>query len=133
VYLNTFEFPKFGKSIASLESVVERLTSVLERHKEYVHQHTEILADALTWQRNQKANHYLLVGKERITAEEWLLTKFKAGEQVPCQPTDLQCEFICESRKNAENSMTDGFICYEVSEKDIRDKVVCSLSRYEMP
>ncbi len=130
VYLNTFEFPKFGKSIASLESVVERLTSVLERHKEYVHQHTEILADALTWQRNQKANHYLLVGKERITAEEWLLTKFKAGEQVPCQPTDLQCEFICEARKNAENSMTDGFICYEASEKDIRDKVVCSLSRY---
>jgi hypothetical protein len=41
------------------------------------------------------------------------------------------CEFICEARKNAENLMTDIFICYDVDhDKEIRDSVVQSLSHY---
>jgi hypothetical protein len=33
------------------------------------------------------------------------------------------CEYICEARKNAENRMTDVFICYDEHEKKIRDSV----------
>jgi hypothetical protein len=62
--------------INALGGVVERITAVVERQKEYVHRHTEILTDALHWQNHQKTTQHLLVGKERTAAEEWLLTKF---------------------------------------------------------
>ena len=130
-YLKTFEFPIFGESIDVLDGVVERITTVLDRQKPYVRRHTEILTDALHWEKNQKATHHLLVGKERTAAEEWLLTEFLPPTQPPCQPSNLVCEFICEARKNAENLMTDIFICYDVDhDKEIRDSVVQSLSRY---
>jgi WD40 repeat protein len=130
-YLKSFEFPVFGETIDTLSSVVERITAVIERQTDYVHKHTEILANALHWQKNQKATQYLLVGKERTAAEEWLLTDFLPPKQPPCQPSALVCELICEARKNAENLMTDIFICYDVEhDKAIRDKIVQSLSRY---
>jgi len=130
-YLKLFKFPIFGQSIDALDGVVERITAVLERQKPYVHRHTEILTDALHWEKNQKATQHLLVGKERTAAEEWLLTEFLPPKQPPCQPTKLLCEYICEARKNAENLMTDIFICYDVDhDKDIRDNVIQSLSRY---
>ncbi|NJO17524.1 MAG: SUMF1/EgtB/PvdO family nonheme iron enzyme [Thioploca sp.] len=52
-------------------------------------------------------------------------------EQPPCQATPLIGEFISEARKNAENLMTDIFICYDVDhDKAIRDQVIRALSRY---
>jgi len=68
-YLKTFKFPVFGEPIDVLKEVVERITAVLERQKNYVHRHTEILTDALHWEKNQKATQHLLVGKERTAAE----------------------------------------------------------------
>ncbi|RKZ90246.1 MAG: hypothetical protein DRR19_10605 [Candidatus Parabeggiatoa sp. nov. 1] len=129
-YLQTVQLPTFGETIDALDGVVERITAVLERQNHYVHHHTEILAHALHWQQNQKATQHLLVGKERTAAEEWLLTEFLGGKQPPCQLTTLICEYICEARKNAENLMTDIFICYDVQDKDIRNSVIQSLSRY---
>ncbi|RKZ92985.1 MAG: hypothetical protein DRR19_02530 [Candidatus Parabeggiatoa sp. nov. 1] len=102
-YLQQVDFPEFGESIDTLDSVVERITAVLERQTAYVRMHTEILADALHWQKNQKATQHLLVGQQRTAAEEWLLTEFIPPEQPPCQPSALVCEFICEARKNADN------------------------------
>ena len=130
-YLKTFEFPVFGESIDALDGVVERITAVIESQKDHVHKHTEILVEALWWQKNQKATQHLLVGKERTAAEKWLLTEFLPPAQPPCQLTKWLCEYICEARKNAENLMTDIFICYDVDhDKDIRDNVIQSLSRY---
>jgi hypothetical protein len=129
-YLKNFEFPIFGQNIDALSGVVERITAVLERQKDYVHRHTEILSHALLWQNNQKATHYLLVGKERTAAEEWLLTEILPPKQPPCQPGVLIGDFLCEARKNAENQMTDIFISYDSHDKEIRNRVVQSLSRY---
>jgi len=58
------------------------------------------------------------------------LTEFLPPKQPPCQPSKLVCEYICEARKNAENRMTDVFICYDVHDKAIRDSVIQSLSRH---
>jgi hypothetical protein len=110
--------------------VVERITTVLERQKNYVHRHTQILSDALHWEKNQKATQHLLVGKERVAAEDWLLTEFLPPKQPPCKPSVLVCDFICEARKNAFNRMTDIFICYDVHDKESRNSVVQSLSRH---
>ena len=129
-YLHHFEFPTFGLALDPLDSVVERITTVLERHRSYVHQHTELLTLALNWQQHQRATHYLIVGKERTAAEQWLLTHFQAGEQPPCQPNTLQSEFICEARKNAENRLTDVFVCYDSQDRPIRDHIVQALSCY---
>jgi hypothetical protein len=129
-YLKLFKFPIFGEPIDALGGVVSLLTAVLSLQKNYVHRHTEILADALHWQENQKATQHLLVGKERVAAEDWLLTEFLPPKQPPCKPSTLVCEFICEARKNAFNRMTDVFICYDIHDKAIRDSVIQSLSRY---
>jgi hypothetical protein len=59
------------------------------------------------------------------------LTEFLPPKQPPCQPSTLVCEFICEARKNAENMMTDIFICYDAEhDQNIRNSVIQSLSRY---
>jgi len=129
-YLKTVEFPVFGEPIDALDGVVECITAVLERQKSYVRRHTEISSDALHWEKNQRATQHLLVGKERQAAEDWLLTEFLPPKQPPCKPSTLVCDFICEARKNAENRMTDIFICYDVRDKAIRDSVIQSLSRY---
>jgi len=129
-YLCGVNLPQFGNNIDVLDNVVERIITVLERHCAYVQKHTEILGQALDWSRNQRVNRFLLVGKERQTAEEWLLTEFSAGEQAPCVANDLLCDFVCESRKNSENRMTDCFVCYASQDKAQRDRLVCGLSHY---
>ncbi len=87
------------------------LLNLLTTQQDYVAQHTALLYHALAWERNQQTTHNLLVGNDRLAAEQWLLTEFKPPAQPPCEPSDLHAEFICESKKNANNLMTDVFIC----------------------
>jgi formylglycine-generating enzyme required for sulfatase activity len=128
--LNTPDLPVFGQPINELPGVIERVIDVFEREPDYVHQHTNILAQALRWQQHFKTTPYLLVSPERTDAEKWLLKEFTREEQPPCQPSALVSEFICESRKHAENGMTDLFVCYDTQDQEIRDSVVQSLSRH---
>ncbi len=118
------------QAIDAFEGVVEEVKSILLTDRPYVQKHTEILREALEWTRKKRATTELLIGKERQAAQEWLLTEFTPPKQPPCKPTDLHCEFICESRKNAENLMSDCFICYDTADRSIRDAVTLSLSRY---
>ncbi len=129
-YLQTAELPQFGQAVDSLTSIIERMQTVIERHKKHVTRHTDLMMQALTWSHNQYANHYLLVGKERTVAEDWLAREFRDGEQAPCEANALLCDFICESRKNGENKLTDCFICYAHEDKAVRDAVLQSLARY---
>jgi hypothetical protein len=129
-YLSKVLLPTFGKPIDTFDGVVRQVKAALERQKDYVHRHTEILAEALRWQKNQKATQYLLVGKERTEVEDWLLMD-SSSEQSSCQFPPLVYEFICDARKNAENRMTDIFICYDAEhDKVFRDRIVQSLSRH---
>ncbi|MDD1444413.1 toll/interleukin-1 receptor domain-containing protein, partial [Dolichospermum sp. ST_sed3] len=116
-YLQNLELPQFGESLDSLGSVIERLFLVFNRHQKYVKQHTVLLNQALSWSRNHRSPRDLLVGKEREESERWLLLDFKDGEQPPCIPPLLLCEFISESKRNALNLFSDVFICH--SSQDI--------------
>lgn len=129
-YLKNNEIPTFGEVTDSTESIVERIKLVAEKQKPYVQQHTQLTLEALYWANNQRSNNHLLVGKERKAAEEWLLTEFTPPKQPPCTPSDLLCEFIGEARKNAENRMTDVFVCYATEDKAIRNEVIKSLARH---
>ena len=130
-YLSKVLLPVFGEAIDTFDGVVRQIKAALERQKDDVHHHTQILAQALHWQKKQKATQHLLVGKERTELEEWLLTDSSSSEQSSCQFPPLVYEFICEARKNAENRMTDVFVCYDAEhDKVIRDRMVQSLSRH---
>ncbi len=104
--------------IDDFEKGFEDLLALIRKDADYVQNHTRFLAKALEWESHQKASEYLLTGRDREEALKWMLTEFHPPEQPPCEPTDLHCEYICESRKNAENLLTDVFVSY-AAEKDL--------------
>lgn len=104
------------------------LLEIFDRHHEYVQQHTSLLVKALEWENYQRRSQYLLLGEDRQQAEIWLKTRF-TDSQPPCLPTELHCEFITESIKNAQNLMTQVFLSYAISNREIAQKIRSSLLR----
>ena len=115
--------------IDDFEQGAKGLVGLIETHHDYVKLHTEILHNALVWQRNARVSEQLLVGSERRKAEEWLLKEFVAPEQPPCEPSPLHAEYITESKKNGENLMTDFFISYSEDDLEMRDRILSALHR----
>ncbi|MEM8615124.1 MAG: TIR domain-containing protein, partial [Cyanobacteria bacterium P01_H01_bin.105] len=110
------------------EQSLTGLEQIFGRHRDYVEQHTHLLNDALAWERQQKQTEFLLLGEPRQLAETWLKQRFK-DEQAPCVPTDLHCEFITESIKNADNMMTQVFLAYAQTDAEAMDTIRRSLRR----
>ncbi|MEO0408979.1 MAG: toll/interleukin-1 receptor domain-containing protein, partial [Cyanobacteria bacterium P01_A01_bin.135] len=109
------------------EDGLRAVAEVIKRERDYVHRHTVLLDQALTWQRNQQQTRYLLTGETRQQAEAWLAKRF--GAQPPVVPTDLHCEYITESIKNGNNLMTQVFLAYAEQDKGIATTVRRSLMR----
>ncbi|MGB7441269.1 MAG: TIR domain-containing protein [Coleofasciculaceae cyanobacterium] len=118
----------FREGIDDFEQSLTGLLELFGRHQNYVAEHTQLLAKALEWERQQKQSRYLLTGDERQQAEFWLKLRFK-DEQPPCLPTDLHCEFITESIKNANNLMTDVFLSHAEENRVVMEKIRNSLRR----
>ncbi len=116
------------ENIDDFETSFEGIINALSKHQDYVEQHTKFLVKALDWLRNQKQTNYLLIGEERQAAEQWLKHRF-TDEQQPCIPTDLHCEFICESIKNANNLMTEVFLSASEKDRAIKEKIGKTLMR----
>ncbi|MEO0434392.1 MAG: TIR domain-containing protein [Cyanobacteria bacterium J06656_5] len=112
---------KFEQSLSGLEQI-------FHRHQTYVERHTQLLNDALEWERKQKQTEFLLLGEMRQLAEQWLKQRFK-DEQPPCLPTDLHCEFITESIKNAHSKMTQVFLAYAQADAEMMVHIRRSLRR----
>ena len=68
----------------NFETSFSGLLKIIDRHKDYVDHHTNLLVRALEWERNQKQTNYLLIGEERQKAENWLKEKFSANSKVKC-------------------------------------------------
>ncbi|MFB2892909.1 TIR domain-containing protein [Aerosakkonemataceae cyanobacterium BLCC-F50] len=119
------------EGIDDFEKSFAGLLEIFQRDRDYVHEHTYLLAKALEWERHQKQSRYLLTGAERLKAETWLKLRFK-DRQPPCEPTDLHCEFICESIKNSENLMTQVFLSYSDQDRGFMQKVAKTLMREGM-
>ncbi len=118
----------FREGVEDFEKSLADLAKLFHHQADYIEQHTKYLVKALEWSRNQKQTNYLLIGQERVKAESWLKVRFK-DEQPPCVPTDLHCEYICESTKNAQNLLTQVFICHDEEDGSARDKLVRGLQR----
>jgi CHASE2 domain-containing sensor protein len=118
----------FREGIDDFELALAGLLQIFERDRDYVCQHTHLLIEALEWEKQHKQPRYLLIGEARAEAEAWLLTQFEE-EQPPCEPTDLHCEFISESIKNANNLMTSAFLCAADADQIAVKKIARSLRR----
>ncbi|ESA32550.1 wd40 repeat-containing protein [Leptolyngbya sp. Heron Island J] len=109
------------EGLDDLTEAINKLISLCRHHEDYVHQHTELLISALTWERRQNQASYLLMGEERLRAQAWLMQEF-LNEQPPCIPSLVQAEFITESIKAADGGMTQVFISY--AEEDLTTKEI---------
>lgn len=118
----------FRESVEDFEASFTKLTTVLDRHRDYIKQHTYFLTRALHWKRQQKQSSYLLTGESRQVAEDWLKISFQ-NDQPPCIPSDLHCEYITESIKNANNLMTHVFLSYAEEDMVIAGQIRYSLMR----
>ncbi|ASC74051.1 histidine kinase [Halomicronema hongdechloris C2206] len=116
------------EGIDDFDQSFQGLLDIFQRSRDYVRQHTTLLSQALTWERNQRQIQYLLAGESLQQAEAWLKTRFREV-QSPCWPTDLQCEFITESIKNANNYMTQAFLSHAEEDAAIAREVHLSLRR----
>ncbi len=110
------------------------LTSLIDSHKDYLRLHTYFLDKALSWDKYHNSSKYLLIGKDREIAENWILKKtfrLETGQEVqaPTTPTDIHAEYICESKKNAINLLTDVFISYSREDIEVKEKIQNSLNR----
>src|SRR5919202_1951329 len=118
----------FREGIDDFDTAFSGLIDLFRRHTDYVEQHTRFLAKALEWERHQKQTSYLLIVEERQQAETWLKIRFK-DDQPPCTPSDLHCEYITESIKNANNLMTQVFLSYADEDRTTMEKIRNSLRR----
>ena len=133
----THMHPEIGKinwnqvnfsDVNDFERPFQALIELCEQERDYVHQHTVLLTKALAWERNQGQTQYLLVGEERQQAESWLEQRFE-HQQAPCVPTDLHCEFIAASVKNANNLMAQVFLCHAEEDKALSERICRTLMR----
>ncbi len=118
----------FREGMDDFDQALTGLLGLMERHHAYVHRHTYFLDRALTWERGQKQSRYLLIGEERQQGQAWLTTRFQE-EQPPCFPTDLHCEYITESIKQANSLMTQVFLSYAQEDQAVMRKIRNSLRR----
>lgn len=116
------------EAIDDFNSSFQGLLNLLSNHRDYISMHTKVLDYALKWDRNHRTTNHLLIGKERLDAEKWMLSEFE-NEQPPCIPTDLQCEFICESKEYAYNNMSDIFLCYAKGDTYITTRIYYAFMR----
>ncbi|MFN6029248.1 MAG: TIR domain-containing protein [Dolichospermum sp.] len=119
---------RFADNLDDFSNYFNGLLTAINRHQDYVEQHTNFLVQALEWSRNQQQTNYFLVGEEREKAEKWLKQRF-TEEQQPCLPTDLHCEFICESIKNSQNLLSQVFLAAADKDEVIKQKIRKTLMR----
>ncbi|MEO0408233.1 MAG: toll/interleukin-1 receptor domain-containing protein, partial [Cyanobacteria bacterium P01_A01_bin.135] len=118
----------FREGVDDFEAGFAGLLETMGRQQDYVHQHTHLLQDALSWERQQRQMSALLSQAEARQAYSWLTTTF-AGEQPPCAPTTLQGEFITESLKQASGGMTQVFLSYSEENRPQREEIHRLLQR----
>ena len=118
----------FREGVDDFEASLAGLLALLERDRDYVHQHTVLLNQALTWDKNHRLPRDLLVEAPLQQAEAWLKTEF-SDRQPPCVPTKLQCQFISESLKDAQNGMTEVFLSHAEADRAAFEQVYELLAR----
>ncbi len=83
------------EEVDDFERAIEETRATIHTDYNWLKFHTELQVKALKWERHKDVSR-LLRGKELIEAEKWLK---ETGLQTDPQTTDLQRNFVLESRK----------------------------------
>ncbi|HSL44692.1 MAG TPA: TIR domain-containing protein, partial [Anaerolineales bacterium] len=83
----------------NFEETLPRLIQSINTDLEWVRQHTQLLGQALEWEKKNKDSSFLLNGTELGDAERWMA---EASGKVNRQILPLQAEYISTSRKAAD-------------------------------
>ena len=118
----------FREGIDDYTRSLKDLLAIFQRDADYVRQHTILLNQALKWESNHRRGRDLLVEANLEQAASWLTTPFP-DHQPPCIPTRLHCQFIAESLKNANDGMTQVFLCHAESDREAFEQIYDSLTR----
>jgi len=116
------------KSIDDIEKNFNSINEIIKNNSEYKTLHRDLLIKAVEWDRNQRNKEFLLSGVQMADSEKWIKIEFK-DQQPPCLPTDLHCEYICESKELIHQNQTDAFLSYNPNNIDIVKKVYIKLIR----
>ncbi|MDJ0702287.1 MAG: TIR domain-containing protein [Leptolyngbyaceae cyanobacterium MO_188.B28] len=108
------------EGVDDFEQSLQNLLDIFKRDQHYVHHHTVLLDQALTWELKHKPVDDLLGEAQLQKAKAWLQTRFH-DHQPPCAPTKLQCQFITESLKNANSGMTQIFLSHAEEDRDAQE------------
>ncbi|ESA35788.1 wd40 repeat-containing protein [Leptolyngbya sp. Heron Island J] len=117
----------FQEEKTDFEQAIQGLIGLLKTEAAYVHQHTKLLDQALTWMDYQNQTRYLLTGKACQSATDWLLSK---NELVSCYPSGLHSEYICQSIKNAQNLMCQVFLSSAAEDEEVAQQIRRSLLQH---
>jgi len=118
----------FRENIDNFENSFNGLVTVLEKYSKYLKQHTNLLINALNWEKNHFDEKLLLSDNKLIVAEKWLSSKFE-NEVPPCLPTNLHADFILKSRKQNNHQYSDVFLSYAEENIEIRNKIYFALAK----
>lgn len=86
----------FFRETDDFDASTTKLLDSIHTDYDWVQAHRRLQVKALEWERNHKENSFLLRGKDLVNAESQLATN---SSKEP-YPTDLQREYVFESRKN---------------------------------
>ncbi len=127
-YLHTFAPFRFP-AIDDFDAAADEVMKVMEKHKSYVSTHTELLLKSSHWDKHGRATKYLLIGEPRKVADRWLAEDFIAPDQPPCTTTELICDYLSESTQNANNLLSEVFLCYSSKDKTLLQRINYALKR----
>ena len=95
--LNWISFDPAGDAPA-FEASMSKLVAAIDTDLEWVAAHTHWLTRARNWERRERDHSLLLRGNDLRQAEDFLASQREAVEP---EPTELQREFVLESRRAA--------------------------------
>jgi WD40 repeat protein len=98
------------------DDVFRKLTEAIDTDLDYVHAHTRLTVRAHEWDHKDRKDSFLLRGDDLEDAERWLAGSTDKAQQ----PTELQREYILNSRKVEDANQRANQILQEAAEKGRR-------------
>lgn len=106
------------------EGAFAGLMRIVRSHRDHTERHTWLLDKASQWLAGQKSEALLLTGQDREEMEKWLLNSHQVpASDAPAKVTSLLTDYVCASKKNAENLMTQAFITYATQDRALMERV----------
>ncbi|HEX2994461.1 MAG TPA: toll/interleukin-1 receptor domain-containing protein [Anaerolineales bacterium] len=88
----------FFREQDDFDAAIQKLLTAIHTDYEWVQNHRRLQVKALEWERNHKESGFLLRGKDLLDAE----TNLAVNTSKEPHPTDLQREYVFQSRKSTD-------------------------------